>query len=67
MALINAASGLPKCKVFTKRFGSIVNAYGLAGFPTTKSEMIAAARQRASARRENKKVAAVSAAKARHP
>lgn len=67
MALINAASGLPKYKVFTKRFGSIVNAYGLAGFPTTKSERIAAARQRASARRENKKVAAVSGEEARHP
>lgn len=67
MALINAASGLPKYKVFTKRFGSIVNAYGLAGFPTTKSERIAAARQRASARRENKEVVAVSAEEARHP
>lgn len=50
-ALLNSDRELPECKVFVKRFGSIVKAYGLAGFPTTMSESVAAARQRATARR----------------
>lgn len=52
-ALINNDSDLPECKVFRKRFGSIVRAYGLAGFPTTMNESISAAQKRGAARRQN--------------
>ncbi|TPN57463.1 recombinase family protein [Mesorhizobium sp. B1-1-7] len=51
IALLNKDPDLPDGKAFKKRFGSIVKAYGLAGFPTTKSETVSAARQRAAARR----------------
>jgi len=50
-ALINSDRHLPQYKVFTKRFGSMVKAYGLAGFPMTKSDSVSAARNRAAARR----------------
>lgn len=50
-ALINGDRKLPECKIFKKRFGSIVKAYGLAGFPTTTSKTISAARQRTAAQR----------------
>lgn len=50
-ALINGDPHLPGGKVFKRRFGSIVKAYGLAGFPTTMRESMSAAQKRAAARR----------------
>ncbi|RUU82752.1 recombinase family protein [Mesorhizobium sp. M7A.F.Ca.MR.362.00.0.0] len=47
IALINADRELPACRVFTDRFGSMVTAYGLAGFPTTRGQLVEAARERA--------------------
>nr|WP_250888927.1 recombinase family protein [Mesorhizobium sp. dw_380] len=46
-ALINADPDLPLWGVFIRRFGSMTNAYGLAGFPITKSEACSSARKRA--------------------
>ncbi|MBZ9798343.1 recombinase family protein [Mesorhizobium sp. ES1-4] len=51
IALINADEELPKNWIFAKRFGSMVAAYELAGFPTTKGGTIKAARKRRSQRR----------------
>ncbi|TGT37102.1 recombinase family protein [Mesorhizobium sp. M4B.F.Ca.ET.169.01.1.1] len=48
--LIEADPDLPKHQMFTDRFGSIMRAYGLAGFPTTKRQAISAARKRALSR-----------------
>ncbi|WP_352594584.1 recombinase family protein [Mesorhizobium sp. M0091] len=48
-ALINADSDLPAAGVFRSRFGSMLQAYGLAGFPTTRSESRSAALKRARA------------------
>lgn len=50
ISMINADYTLPMCRVFTKRFGSMSVAYALAGFPATKSELISAARSRATDR-----------------
>ncbi|MBZ9763309.1 recombinase family protein [Mesorhizobium sp. CA8] len=50
-ALINNDPNLPGDKVFKRRFGSIVEAYGLAGFPTTMRQSISEAQKRAAARR----------------
>lgn len=50
IALIDRDGDLPTYKVYTKRFGSMLNAYGLAGFPTTRSESASAAQRRAIAR-----------------
>lgn len=47
IGLINADPELPMCRVFVERFGSIIRAYGLAGFPTTKSAVVSAAQKRA--------------------
>ncbi|RUW31007.1 recombinase family protein [Mesorhizobium sp. M1E.F.Ca.ET.041.01.1.1] len=47
IALIEADPDLPTHQVFAERFGSIIRAYGLAGFPTTKREAILAAQKRA--------------------
>ena len=50
IALVNADRSLPGAKIFTDRFGSMSAAYTAAGFPTTKSESISAARRRVSQR-----------------
>jgi hypothetical protein len=50
IALIDRDRDLPTYKGFTKRFGSMLKAYGLAGFPMTKSESNSAARRRDIAR-----------------
>ncbi|MGX9143490.1 recombinase family protein [Mesorhizobium sp. 128a] len=50
IALIEADPELPPHQVFAERFGSMVKAYGLAGFPTTKREAISAAQKRAASR-----------------
>ncbi|WP_181181210.1 recombinase family protein [Mesorhizobium sp. B1-1-5] len=50
IALIDSDGDLPTYKVYTKRFGTMLHAYGLAGFPTTKSETVSAARRRDIAR-----------------
>ncbi|RWD97792.1 recombinase family protein [Mesorhizobium sp.] len=50
IALINADPELPMCRVFVERFGSIIRAYGLAGFPSTRAGVISAVRKRASQR-----------------
>ncbi|TIP29538.1 MAG: recombinase family protein [Mesorhizobium sp.] len=50
VGLINRDPDLPSCELFRRRFGSIIEAYGLAGFPTTRSEAIIAARKRAGLR-----------------
>ncbi|MBZ9925014.1 recombinase family protein [Mesorhizobium sp. BR1-1-4] len=46
-SLINSDPDLPAAGVFRSRFGSILQAYALAGFPTTRSESRSAARKRA--------------------
>ncbi|MER8430874.1 recombinase family protein [Mesorhizobium caraganae] len=53
IALIDKDPDLPTYKGFTKRFGSMLKAYGLAGFPMTKSESNSAARRRDIVRRRN--------------
>ncbi|TIP74839.1 MAG: recombinase family protein [Mesorhizobium sp.] len=50
-AMINADPALPMCRAFTARFGSMTAAYALAGFATSKSESVSAARKRASAQK----------------
>ncbi|MGX8008859.1 recombinase family protein [Mesorhizobium sp. ORM8.1] len=50
MALVNSDPNLPGDRVFKRRFGSMMKAYGLAGFPTTKRECISASRARVAAR-----------------
>ncbi|MGT2465182.1 recombinase family protein [Mesorhizobium atlanticum] len=50
IALINADRELPVCRVFAERFGSLIKAYELAGFPTTRKGTVAAARRRVSQR-----------------
>jgi len=50
IALVNSDRSLPAAKIFTDRFGSMSAAYTAAGFPTTKSESISAARKRVSER-----------------
>ncbi|MBZ9919087.1 recombinase family protein [Mesorhizobium sp. BR1-1-12] len=61
IALIDRDRHLPNHKLFIKRFGSVVSAYGLAGFPTTMSESVSAARQRAAARSQNAHAARLTA------
>lgn len=51
IALIEADPDLPAHQMFTERFGSMIRAYELAGFPTTKREAISAAQKRATSRR----------------
>ncbi|TIV73016.1 MAG: recombinase family protein [Mesorhizobium sp.] len=51
IALIEADPDLPTHQMFAERFGSMIRAYGLAGFPTTKREAISAAQKRAASRR----------------
>lgn len=53
IALINADRGLPSSSIFVERFGSIIEAYRLAGFPTSKDETVLAAGERG--RRERSK------------
>lgn len=53
IALINADRNLPSSGMFVERFGSIMEAYRLAGFPTTKEGTVLAALERASQRRSD--------------
>ena len=45
-SLIDAAPDLPGSNFYKRRFGTILKAYALAGFDTTRAQLVSAARRR---------------------